>query len=230
MVVKKNYGVFLKSFLLFSYCIIMTLGLTCCAPVLNYPISLQFVPQNVISDAGDNRVDPVITVAGFHDERTVGDKAVVGKRLKSNGHEINVVSKNRKPDVAVASAIRDFFVRSGYTVKKDIPTWDLETYTISPDWGTLVIGGVINDLQLICRSGLVTEQYEAMAKLTIVCADVLQKRILYRTTLESTSELKHVRFSKKIIQQELNNALSTAVEKIFGSIEFRQILKGNKMY
>ena len=58
-------------------------------------------------------------------------------------------------------------------------------------------------------------QYETTVRLRIVFADVHHKKILYTRTLESTSSYRHVRFQEERLQEELNAALSTAIEKIF---------------
>lgn len=193
---------------------VMSFCLASCGYAPFYPISLHYVPQQDISDNDIAPVNAVFAVADFQDNRSLGNNAVVGKRLMSAGGEIDVTCQFEDTNRAVVSAIKEYLKRLGYTVGTDIANWDLNVDSLSPDCGEFVIGGSIEELQIICRSGFFSEQYEARVRLSIVCGDVRQKRILYRSTIEGSSQLKHISFSEDRVQQELNNALSAVVEKI----------------
>jgi len=157
----------------------------------------------------------IITVTEFNDERNSTDRSAVGKRIKSDGAEIKAVSQPMQPGSAVAAVMKDFFFQHGYTVYGGIPNWDLNEKTIDSSWGMIAVGGDIEQLDVVCNSNFANVQYETTVRLRIVFADVHHKKILYTRTLESTSSYRHVRFQEERLQEELNAALSTAIEKIF---------------
>ena len=214
MVVENRYGKVLKFPVQLLWISIMSLGLISCARVSSYPVSLQYIPQQDISDRDMAPVNAVIGVADFQDNRSFDDKAVVGKRLMSKGEEIDIKCQLKDANHAVISVIKEFIKRSGYTVGKDISDWDLNADSLPPECGEFAIGGSIEELQIVCQGGLFREKYEVKVRLSIVFADVQQKRILYQSTLESSSQLKNIRFSQENVQEELNNVLSSVVEKI----------------
>ncbi|SPD73698.1 conserved hypothetical protein [uncultured Desulfobacterium sp.] len=192
----------------------MSLCLISCGHAPFYSISLQYVPQQDVIDNDIAPVNAIFAVAGFQDNRSWSNKALVGKRLMSGGSEVDVTSQFEDANHAVVSAIKEYLKRLGYTVREDIADWDLDSDSFPADCGEFIIGGSIEELGVVCRSSLFQEKYEARVKLNIVFGDVRQKKILYRSTIEGSSELKHISFSAERVQQELNNALSAVVEKI----------------
>jgi len=186
-----------------------------CASSSYYRLNLRYVPQKNIPPADTAAQRFVMTVAAFNDDRNIVDKASVGKRIKSDGAEMKAISQQLPPSGAVAAAIKDFFFRHGYTLYGGMPEWDLSERSIDGQWGTLVLGGTIEALDITSTTGFANVEYDATVRLNIVFADVQHKKILYSRTLESTSSFKHVRFKEGKMEEELNSALSTAVEKIF---------------
>ena len=43
--------------------------------------------------------------------------------------------------------------------------------TLQKDWGTMVVGGYIDELQTVCRTGFFSADYETRVKLRVVFAD-----------------------------------------------------------
>ena len=180
-----------------------------------YRITMAYTPQKSLPAADRSLQRYVITVATFNDERSAPDHSTIGKRVKSDGSEIKAVSQLMQPGQAVAAVMKDFFYQHGYTVYGGIPEWDLSERAIDSRWGMLLVGGEIEDLSVVCTSNFANVQYEATVRLRVVFADVQRKKILYTHTLESSSTYRDVRFQKERMEQELNAALSTAVEKLF---------------
>jgi len=193
----------------------LALCLAACFGASYYRINLTYTPQKNMAGADSSLQRYIITVTEFNDERNSTDKSAIGKRIKSDGAEIRAVSQPMQPGGAVAAVMKDFFFRHGYTVYGGIPDWDLDEKTIDSRWGMLAVGGDIEELDVVCNTNLADVQYEAKVRLRVVFADVQHKKILYTRTLESTSTYRHIRFQEDRLEEELNAALSTAIEKIF---------------
>jgi hypothetical protein len=89
----------------------------------------------------------------------------------------------------------------------------------------LLIGGSIEELELICRKGFPTDSYKALIKLNLVLADPAKGKILYRSSVESNTSLEHVSFSEARLEEQINIALADAIEKIFEDRKIAQKLK-----
>jgi len=87
--------------------------------------------------------------------------------------------------------------------------------SILPDWGNILIGGSIDELQVVCQDLLPTKKYQAKVKLTVYFADVRKQFIFYKTMAQSSSSLEHILFSEEKLEAQMNSALSDAIEKIF---------------
>lgn len=203
----------------------ITAGMFACAQATYYRVNLHYVSQKNLPAADNSMHRFIMTVAAFNDERNVLDKASIGKKVKSDGSEMKAVSQQMPPSAAVGAAIKDFFYKHGYTLYGGMPDWDLNEKTIDSQWGSLLVGGVIEELEVVCNSDFANVQYEAKVRLRIVFADVHHKKILYTRTLESSSTFKHVRFQAEKMEDEINNALSTAVEKIFDDNKVEDLLQ-----
>ena len=93
-----------------------------------------------------------ITITMFTDARTIDNKAVIGERVAGNGRDIVARCAQGEPSAAVAGALRDFLIRAGYPVTGEIPAWDLQENSINKSWGALVIGGRVEELEVICNA------------------------------------------------------------------------------
>ena len=108
---------------------------------------------------------------------------------------------------------RELLFKSGYTISPGRPAWDLNEAAIRPEWGTILIGGTIDDLDVTCLDNLTMKRYSAKVRVTLVFADVRNKRIFYKVTSESSSSLDHIVFSEEKLESQINGALSDAMEK-----------------
>jgi hypothetical protein len=129
----------------------------------------------------------------------------------------------------VATALREILIQSGYGVSPEKAAWDLQENTIRPDWGRLLVGGAIEELDVTCLDTIPRKRYSAKARVTLVFADVQKKRIFYRITSESSSTLDHIIFSEEKLESQINGVLSEAMEKaVAGPETARQIREALK--
>ena len=209
---------------LFLFFIIIVAGIAACAETSHYAINVNYIPQKGITRKNSAPGKFAITIAAFNDTRTVDDKTIIGKKVKSKNDKILALATAENPAREVSSAFRYFFLKAGYSVDKVMPEWDLRDSSISSAWGKLVIGGRIDELEVICSNEGAGVQYNTVVKLQVVFADAQRKRILHTTTLESAVTLKHLRCSGEKMQEQINSALSMAIEKIAENGELDKII------
>ena len=204
--------------------LVLSFAATGCTPAL-YSIDLRYTAAQALppAAAADGRKYR-IAVAAFVDQRKMEDTLLIGRVVKSDGDAIPVMPRYVKPQDAVAVALREVLFKSGYLVAPDRPAWDLTEAEIRPEWGTILVGGTIDELDVTCLDGLTLKSYTAKARLTLVFAHVPGKRIFYRVTSESSSSLDHILFSEERLEEQINGVLSDALEKaIAGPETARQI-------
>jgi hypothetical protein len=194
-----------------------------CAPKL-YNVNMRYEPTKVIRPALADGRKFSLTVASFIDRRKMEDTILIGRVIQSDGTTIPILPKYIKPTDAVASTLRELLFKAGYAVSPDRPVWDLAEKSILPEWGTLLVGGTIDDLDVTCVESLTMKRYSAKARVTLFFADTQKKRIFYRITSESSSSLDHIIFSEEKLESQINGVLSDAMEKaIEGRETGRQI-------
>jgi hypothetical protein len=209
-------------------CLFLLLPASGCTPML-YNIDMRYQPTKLIPPAVTDGQKYSLTVAPFIDQRKMEDTLLIGRVTKSDGSTIPILPKYVKPAEAVASALRELLFKSGYTVSGDKPVWDLTEGTIRPEWGTMLIGGTIDELNVTCVDSLTMTRYSAKARVTLLFADVQKKRIFYRITSESSSSLDHIVLSEEKLESQINGVLSDAMEKAIEGPEtgrrIREVLK-----
>lgn len=209
--------------MLFTLFIIVA-GIAACAEISHYAINVNYIPQKGITRKNSAQGKFAITIAAFNDTRTVDDKTIIGKKVKSKNDKILALATAENPAREVSSAFRYFLLKAGYSVDEVMPEWDLRDSSISSAWETLVIGGSIDELEVICRSEGAGVQYNTRVKLHVVFADVQRRKILHTTTLESSATLKHLLCSGEMMQEQINGAVSMAIEKIAENGELDKIV------
>jgi hypothetical protein len=209
---------------LIMLCCVLALTVASCAMSGYYRLDVRYMPQTAPQTADASMQQYTITAAQFNDERSVLDKSIIGKRVQADGSELKAVSQTMPATESVGIAIKDAFFKNGYTVFGGTPDWDGTERTIQKGWGSLVVGGFIEELDVVSTTGFLSAEYVTKVKLRVVFADVQHKRILYSTTLESSSSYKHFYFSESRMEQEINNALSIAIEKMFANNKVEEII------
>jgi CheY-like chemotaxis protein len=186
--------------------------MTGCAPKL-YNVDMRYEPTKAIQPAPNDGRKFSLTVASFIDQRKIADTLLIGRVIRGDGTPIPILPKYVKPMEAVTAALRSLLMQAGYAVAPDKPAWDLQEANIKPAWGTLLVGGAVDELDVTCLDNLTMKRYTAKARVTLTFADVQKQRIFYRITSESSSSLDHIIFSEEKLQSQINIVLSDAMEK-----------------
>jgi hypothetical protein len=183
-----------------------------CTPKI-YNINMRYEPTKIITPAFTDGRRFSVTVASLTDRRKIDDTLLIGRVIKSDGTPIPVLPRYLKPADALTAALRELLARLGYPVSPDRPAWNLEEGAIAKAWGTILVGGTIDELEVTCVESLTTKRYSARARITLTFADVQKQRIFYRVSAESTSALDHITFSEERLEGQINWVLSDALEK-----------------
>jgi hypothetical protein len=220
---KRSLFFFLRlSFLLAALC-----SLLACAPSL-YSVNLKYDPPKGAIPAMGTGQKFIITVATFHDARPGSDDLRIGRVITQTGNLSTVIPKNMKPAVAVSTMTKEMLVASGYQVSVARPSWDLQEDAIKKDWGQIVVGGSIEEFEIVCRDNIVVKKYDSRVKLNFVFADAQHKRIIYRTTTASENSLEHVQFSEEMLGKQISEALSDAIAQAFAGNTRQKITEALK--
>ena len=214
-------GIISKTILL----IFVMVGVSACSPAV-YHVNLKYEPAGQILKPEKSGLDFPVTVAIFNDIRKMDDRLLLGRVTTLNGDLIPILPRYNKATEAVTTSIREYLFKSGYNVSKDMPVWDLKEETVGKDWGRILIGGNIDDLEIVCEKSFPVKNYQAKAKLTFVFANVPDKRIFYRASVENSNSLKDVSFSEELLEKEINAVLSDALEKMFNDPKMKKTIEG----
>lgn len=189
-------------------------SMVACSSVSSYNVNLKYEPTktNPKPDVSLNKV--VFTIGEFNDLRKIDNKYIVGKVIDSGSKEIPVLTIQKQPSLAVANAIKDAFFRSGLTVAGDVPKWDLQGKNIKKEWGRIIIGGNIQQLEVVIKEGLTTKAYDARVNLRVMVGDVKKSQIFYIPTYESTNTLTDITVSDEKAQKIVNGVISTVIDRL----------------
>ena len=206
------------------WCVVFVVTLLVgCAPSL-YSVDMKYVPTRTFPKAKGVTQPIALTVAAFQDMRKIEDNMLIGRVIKSNGKQIPVLPRFVRPSKAVTEPIKEFLRQAGYRVATESPAWDLQEASINKGWGTILVGGSIDDLDVVCQESLTVMKYTAKVKLTIYFADTLKGKIFHTVTMDSSASLDHVLFSEERLEQQINTALSDAIEKMFEGRDITNII------
>jgi len=208
-----------KGLWLLSLALLVVSG--CSAPQL-YNINMRYEPTRDVQPIPKDGRQYRITVSSLIDQRKVTDTVLIGQVIRGGGAPIPILPRYVKPVDAVTAALRSLMTQAGYAIAPDRPAWDLQEATIRPEWGILVVGGTVDELDIGCRDQLTQTSYNARARVTLVFADCRNKRIFYLVSAESSSQLDHILFSEERLESQLNGVLSDVLEKIIEAPEMNQ--------
>ncbi|MCX5831717.1 MAG: hypothetical protein NT140_07490 [Deltaproteobacteria bacterium] len=209
--------------------VIVAIMLVGCAPAL-YSVDMKYVPTRSFPKTQGVTQPIALTVAAFQDARKIADNMLIGRVIKPNGEQIRVLPKFVKPSQAVTEPIKEFFRQAGYRVATESPAWDLQEAGINKGWGPIIVGGSIDELDVVCQNSLTVTKYQAKVKLTIYFADTVTGKIFHTFTADSSTSLDHVLFSEEMLAKQINTALAGAIEKFFEGRDMANIInkRGNK--
>jgi hypothetical protein len=195
--------------------------LQACTPAL-YHVNLKYEPTGTSRKMAKIGHDSPITVAMFNDIRLIDNKRQLGSVITIGGSVIPILPEDMKVSDAITMNIREYFFLSGYRVSNDVPIWDLKKETINKGWGEILVGGNIDELQIVCDDSFPVKTYRTKVTLTFVFADVTKKKIFYRSSIDGSASLEDVSFSEDILNKQINAALSDALEKILNDSVMRK--------
>ena len=190
---------------------------------MQYGAEQAVVPEHLI--AGDKMRGAAVFVADFIDARQVGDKKTLGWVKELDGSKVPVFPKNVVPTRAVANGIRAYLKKAGYNVADKTGSWDLKEGSIPKGGGRLIIGGSIDELEVTCWTGVFSNDYKTNLKLTLVVADGVKGKILYKGNVTVASSKTDVSFSEGQLGGQAGAALGEAIEKIFEGKTIAQKIK-----
>lgn len=201
--------------------IFMLIGLYGCTPAV-YHANLAYQPTGTVTQTPKSGTDNLVTVALANDIRKVDDTLQLGRVITLGGKVVPILPKYRKAAEAVTMNIRSYLSDSGYKVSNDIPNWDLDEKTILTSWGKILVGCNIDELEITGKESFPMTTYRTKVKLTFVFANVPEKKIFYRSSVESSSTLDDVFFSEKILGQQISTAVSNSLTTMFNDPEIRK--------
>jgi hypothetical protein len=193
----------------------------CVTPEL-YHADLKYEPTGTFPEMEKAGSNSLITVAMFNDIRKIDDKLQLGRVTTMGGTVIPVFPQYMKIPDSVTTSIREYLFKSGYRISNDVPIWDLREETINKGWGKILVGGNIDELEIVCDDSFPVKTYRTKLKLTFVFADVAKKRIFYRSSIENSASLQDISFSEEILNKQTSAVLSGALEKMFNDPAMRK--------
>jgi hypothetical protein len=194
--------------------LLLLLLVTGCAPAL-YSIDLRHMPSDNASPADTSGRKFIVTVATFNDKRPGGEDLLIGRVTTAMGGMTSVIPETMTPADAVSTIVKDVLIQSGYQVSVAMPAWNLQEKDIQQHGGKILIGGNIDELEVVCQNDIPLKTYEARVGLTIVFADVQTGKIFHKVSTASKHSLEHIYFSETLLGQQLSSAITEAVEKAF---------------
>ena len=204
--------------------LIMALSISGCATTGIYTISMDYDAENAVIPfylkPDEKALQSIIAVAEFLDTRKIDDPLVIGRVIEKGGVRVLVLPKYARPTYTVADGMRQYLRKAGYNLSGVVDPWNLNEKTVPKvSHIRVLIGGTIEEMEINCRRDFPTNTYTTRLKLTIHIADMQEKKILYRTTVEATTSLEHVAFSEDRMGYQASFALGDAIEKTFAKIE-----------
>lgn len=208
----------------------MILGFSGCAVTTIYSVNMNYTAEKAVIPPylkpDQKALQSIIGVAEFTDTRKTDDPLVIGHVVEKNGTRVLVLPKHSRPTDAVAQGIRAYLRKAGYNVSGVGKKWDLQEQSIPKAAnGKILIGGAIEEMEINCHRALPANTYTTKIKLTVYLADSVNKKILHRYTVESTTSLKHVSFSEERMGDQAGIALGDGIEKIFENGELAQKIR-----
>ncbi|MGB5218052.1 MAG: hypothetical protein WBN66_07110 [Smithella sp.] len=156
-----------------------------------------------------------MAVAEFTDMRQIDDRLVIGHVVKANGSKYPVFPKDIPVTKSIAHGIKNYLKKAGYNVGDKLEQWNVKEESIPRGDTRVLIGGSIDEMEIQCRKGYLTNTYAGDLKLTVFFADMASGKILHRTQVESKYSREHLLFSENILAEQADIVLADAIEKLF---------------
>lgn len=181
----------------------------------SYSVDMKYVPTKPMAEIKGQEKDIKITVSTFEDLRKTDDKLQIGWVWDHYGGKTPVFPRFVKPSMAVTLPVKEIFQKAGYQVAADTPLWNLKEDSIRKEWGPILVGGSIDELEVYCVDDIAVKKYRSKAKITVFLANTQTRKIFYKVSANSTASLDHVLFSEGRLTQQINAVFSDVIGKIF---------------
>lgn len=188
--------------------------ITGCAPTI-YSVDLKYMASDTALPTASSGQKFIMTVAAFNDARPGGEDLLIGRVTTALGGSTSVIPKYMNPSASVSTIVKNVLVKSGYQVSVAMPAWTLRESAIQKDWGKFVVGGSIDELEVVCQNDIPIKTYDSRVKVTIVIADVQTGKIIHQVSAAGRNSLEHVYFSEEMLGQQISSAITEAVVKAF---------------
>lgn len=222
----KKKGRFLTMIILLTPAFLFLTG--CAAPKLysinmNYDAAQAAAPAHLQAE-GKAR-DALIMVAQFADKRKIDDQKQIGRVVQRDGTNIKVFPKYTIPAQAVTDGVKAYLRKAAYRVDDKRLEWDLKEASIPKERAKILVGGSIDEMEIICRRGLPTNSYVANIKLTVVFADIAGGYVAYTRRVEASSSKEHLSFSEERMGDYMSMLLGEAIRNVFDDRAVAQKIK-----
>lgn len=207
----------MKRFVNFSL-VFLVVFLVSCAVAGRYLIDLKYHPETqAAKKEGDKKK---IIIYSFEDVRNVSQKNLLGQKIEPGSVEYEFMPMKGSISSAVAVGIIEYFVKENIKVNPNSEVvFDKEKLDIKD--GEIAITGKIKDLWIDAFSSFGKAVIKTKVKIEIDVYDVKSKNLIYQTSVESSSENTDLFFSRERAEKYINTTLSTVIEKLLSSEEFR---------
>jgi len=184
-----------------------------------YSVDMKYVPTKPMAEMKGSGKDIMVTVSTFEDLRKTEDKQQIGWVWDPYGGKKPVYPRFSNPSMTVTSSVKEIFQKAGYQVAAASPLWDLKEEKIRKEWGPILVGGSIDELEVYCVNDVTAKKYRAKAKITVILANTQTGKVFYKVSANSSTSLDHVLFSEGRLAQQINAALADVMDKIFEGTE-----------
>jgi len=166
-----------------------------------------------------------VYIAEFVDMRPVADKKRVGHVREIGDAKVPVFLKNDVPSRIIAHAVKDYLKKAGYNVADKIVQWDLKEGTLPKKGPKVVIGGSLDEMEVSCWTGVFSNDYKAIMKISLVVADAVKGTILHKSQVSVTVTKTDVTYSEALLGNQGDTALADAIGQLFEGKTVAQKLK-----
>ena len=211
--------------------LMLGMGSTALAAIpARYDVSIIYsgLNQAVIPDSlkadGKTR-SAAIYIAEFVDARPVADKKLVGHVREIGDARVPVFLKNDIPSRIIANSVKDYLKKAGYNVADKLIQWDLKEGALPKKGPKVVIGGSLDELEVSCWTGVFSNDYKAVMKISLVVADAVKGTILHKSQVSVAVTKTDVTYSEALLGHQGDTALGDAIDKLFEGKTVAQKIK-----
>ena len=181
------------------------------------------IPDTLKADAKTRKA--VICIAEFVDARPLADKKLVGHVREIGDARVPVFLKNDIPSRIIANGVKDYLKKAGYNVADKLVQWDLKEGVLPKKGPKVLIGGSLDELEVSCWTGVFSNDYKAIMKISLVVADAVKGTILHKSQVSVEVTKTDVSYSEALLGHQGDTALGDAIDKLFEGKTLAQKLK-----